>query len=115
VHLLTAALLGCYGPVTGDFEVWGCAGGEVGQFTAAGFGGVPGGRTTHQFWAAGLLQAEASRALTRGLSLALGAQGAFAPERIRVVRTDPNGGPPTPDYTTKIADIRPWLGVEGRF
>ena len=114
IYLLSAGLAGCTGSPLGGFQVWGCAGGELGQFTAAGTDGLLNGRATHKLWAAGLLQAEVSRDLKEGLSLALGAQGLLL-HPIRVVLDDAAGSFSTTDYTTPVLDIRPWLGIEGRF
>jgi hypothetical protein len=116
-QLLVAGLVGCYGAPAARFRLWGCAGGEAGRFSARGEpgAGLQNNETSSRFWAAGLVQGELSHSLAGPFDLVLGAQGVIAPHRIRVVQQIPMTKELAPDYSTRPADIRPWLGVEGRF
>ncbi len=109
-QLLTAGLAGCYGGSAGDFRLWGCVGGELGRFSATGEN-ISNSTTTHELWSAALAQGELSHQLAGHFELVLGAQGVLAPHRIRVVESRPT----VVVYTTHEQDIRPWLGVAGRF
>ncbi|HTA93211.1 MAG TPA: hypothetical protein VK745_26715 [Polyangiaceae bacterium] len=109
-QLLTAGLAGCYGGSAHDFRLWGCVGGELGRFSATGEN-ISNSTTTHELWSAALVQGELTHQLAGHFELVLGAQGVLAPHRIRVVESKPT----VVVYTTHEQDIRPWLGVAGRF
>jgi hypothetical protein len=113
-QLSSAGGLGCYGGRASAFELWGCVGGELGRFTVAGQNLIH-SQTQHEFWAAGLAQLEAAWPATRALSLLVGAQGMATSRRIHVVEAVPQSANTVKVYSTSPADIRPWLGLEGRF
>jgi hypothetical protein len=116
-QLLVAGGVGCYGAPAASFRLWGCAGGEAGRFSARGEPGpdLRSNKTSLRFWAAGLVQGQLSHPVAGPVDLVLGAQGVIAPHSIHVGRQDPMTGRFSADYHTQAADIRPWLGVEGRF
>jgi hypothetical protein len=116
-QLLVAGLVGCYGAPAASFRLWGCAGGEAGRFSARGEpgAGLQNNETSVRFWAAGLVQGQLSHPVAGPFDLVLGAQGVIAPHGIHVGRQNPMTGRFSEIYRTQPADIRPWLGVEGRF
>lgn len=116
-ELSSAALVGCYGGHLRAFALWGCLGAEAGVFsvTGEGAGNLINARTSYEFWGAGLAQGEALVPLSRAVALGLGVQGMATARRIRVTQRGAEAIGSTRVYLTNPADVRPWVGVEGRF
>ncbi len=115
---LAAGLLGCYAGVPGNvLALWLCAGAEAGRFRASGQSGLnlQNAHSNDSFWSAALVQGELLARLTRGLSLAVGAQGVAALRTVHVTEVNAQTGETVGLYATPWVSVRPWLGLEVRF